>query len=320
MLVIGRMSTPGRCMSMITQVMPLCLPDVRVGAHEQFAVVAVLAVARPDLGAGDDELVAVDDAARSAATARSDPALRLGEALAPRRLAPQDARQVERLLLLAAAHDQRSGRRARRRPRRRPVPGAPRADQLLVPDDLLEQREAAAAVFRSPVDAGPAAFELRSLPGLVELAQFGPGVCGRGSRGTFSSSQVRASSRKSFSSGSTCSSIAVHVPSCLAGDGDLRQAGSNCRMVQSVGGVVVGDLDGLADREPFRGRRLAAGRSSGSPSSIVHVHDRVRARLPDRRASAPAARRCRCRSHRCRRSVSRSSRSSGTRLQISFGT
>src|ERR1700749_186877 len=51
--------------------------------------------------------------------------------------------------------------------------GEPSRGVLLVPDQLLKQRQPLAAVFGGPGDAGPAAFGLSALPGEVVLADTG---------------------------------------------------------------------------------------------------------------------------------------------------
>ena len=99
---IGRMSMPGVSIGMTIQLMPRCLGALGVGADQQLAVVGDLRVRRPDLLAGDDVVVAV--AHRLRAQRREVRAgARLGEALAPHVVAPEDAGQVLRLLLGVAS-------------------------------------------------------------------------------------------------------------------------------------------------------------------------------------------------------------------------
>ncbi len=127
-----------------------------VGAGEQEHVVGVLGLGGPDLLAVDDPLVTVEF---GLALQRREvrPGLGLGEALAPARLAPEDAGQELLLLLLGAPlEDRRADQRvaeevaAHRRSGR---------SELLVQDDRLHRREALAAVLGRPRGTDPAAFE-----------------------------------------------------------------------------------------------------------------------------------------------------------------
>ena len=95
MVRIGRTSTPGWCMSRISQVMPLCLGAVGVGAHQQLAVVGHVRPGAPDLLAVHHVVVAVA-LGPGAQRGQIGSGLGLGEALAPDVVAAQDAGQVER--------------------------------------------------------------------------------------------------------------------------------------------------------------------------------------------------------------------------------
>src|SRR5690606_35760712 len=91
-----------------------------------------------------------------------------GKALAPDRLALQDLRQVEGLLLVGRVDDQ--GRTAMVDADE--IGADPRRVRLrifLEPDDLLDDRKAAPAIVRRPVDPRPAGIEQPALPGLVEI-------------------------------------------------------------------------------------------------------------------------------------------------------
>src|SRR5207247_10410486 len=85
-----------------------------VGAHEELLELRHLCEAGPHLLPGDDERVALDDGARLEAR-EVGARVRFREALAPDRLATQDARQMRRLLLLAAARDERRAGRSEER-------------------------------------------------------------------------------------------------------------------------------------------------------------------------------------------------------------
>ena len=129
-----------------------------IGAHQREHPVGEVAVGGPHLVAVDDEVVAVElgasDQARKVRTGAG-----LGIALAPRRLAGEDRRQVLRLLLRRAdLDDQRPDEvEAVRIGRGRADPA-----DLLEQDDLLRQRRAHAAAVLRPMRRDPAA--------LVELA------------------------------------------------------------------------------------------------------------------------------------------------------
>src|SRR4029453_1040492 len=127
---------------------PLVLRRIRIGAHQQLLVVGDLREAGPDLLSGDDQIVAVDHRARRQA-GEVGAGTGLGKALTPDDLAAQNFRQVKRLLLLAAAGYQRRAAVVETDEQRRRVVRA-RAGELLVPDELLHQRRAAAAVRLRP--------------------------------------------------------------------------------------------------------------------------------------------------------------------------
>ena len=61
-----------------------------------------------------------------------------------------------------------------------PDPGSDRPGVFLVPDQLLDRRQAAAPILGRPRNAGPATVVLRSLPRQVELAAVGPVTVGSG--------------------------------------------------------------------------------------------------------------------------------------------
>ena len=146
--VSGRTVTPGLCMSTSRNVMPLCLGASRIGAHQQHAPVGVAREARPDLLAGDDEVVAVEVGAglaarpdrsrrwarrspgtrsrrRRGSLCRWRPLLRLGAVRDQHRAAHGEAGEVDQQRRLGARH-------------------------LLLEDDLLDQRRAAPAVGARP--------------------------------------------------------------------------------------------------------------------------------------------------------------------------
>src|SRR5206468_5889614 len=136
-----------------------------VGAHEELLELRHLCEAGPHLLPGDDERVALDNGARLEAR-EVGARVRFRKALAPDRLATQDARQMRRLLLLAAARDERRAGVVEPDEERRDVRRTG-ARVLLAPDELLHERRAAAAVLARPRDAGPARLVQPPLPGPV---------------------------------------------------------------------------------------------------------------------------------------------------------
>jgi hypothetical protein len=141
------------------------------GAQHQFLPVGDVGEAGPDLRTVDDQFVALDPSAGlDPRKVRTRPGF--GEALAPDRLALEDAGQVVFLLRLAGVDDQR-------RPavvHAHEVGADPRGVGLgvfLQPDHLLDDRQAAPAVLDRPVDPGPAGIEQAALPGLVEANRIG---------------------------------------------------------------------------------------------------------------------------------------------------
>ena len=174
------MSMPGERMSQISHVRPLCRCDVGIGAHQQFLKVGMLRVGRPHLGAGDDDVVAVDHAA-GRERREIGAGVRFGEALTPQRFAGQNPRQVVGFLRLGPAGDQRRSGMHERDVGRVDVVRRARARQLLVPDDLLQARSGPSPpILLRPGDAGPAMLVKLALPVAVELrrsaAVRGPGV------------------------------------------------------------------------------------------------------------------------------------------------
>src|SRR5262249_26281090 len=127
-----------------------------------------LCEAGPDLLAGDDQIVAVDDCAgRQSGQVGSGP--RLGEALTPDDLATEDLREVERLLRFAAARDQGRAAVVEADAQRRRIVRAGPSD-LLVPNEWPHQARAAAAVFLRPRDAGVSGLVHPPLPSEIKLA------------------------------------------------------------------------------------------------------------------------------------------------------
>ena len=180
MVRIGRTSTPGWCMSRISQVMPLCFGRVGIGADEQLAPVGHVGPGAPDLLAVHDVLVAL--AHRPGAQRREVGAgLRARRTPGTRRVSPRRMRgRWKRPLLVGALGDERGP--ACIMPDevhadvRRVGPGV-----LLEVHELLGDRQAPAAVLLRPVDPG--------VPGVVELAlplgvvgAAGRPVAGRGRR------------------------------------------------------------------------------------------------------------------------------------------
>ena len=125
----------------------------RVGAHQAKNPVGVVGVGRPDLLAGDDEIVAV---ALGAGLQRGEvrSGVRLGIALAPADQARGDLRQMFLLLRLGAVFQQRRPEHGDAERHQR----LPRADRrhLLAHDLGLLAIEAAAAIFLRPMRHGPA--------------------------------------------------------------------------------------------------------------------------------------------------------------------
>ena len=141
------------------------LGTAAIGPDKQFLVVREHREAGPDLLPGDHEVV-TGNLGPSGQRGQVGSGPRLGEPLAPDVLAAQDAGQVKGLLLLAGAGDQRRSRVVEA-DEGRVDRGQPGLGVLLVPDQLLQRGEPAAAVLLRPRDPGPAAFPLRALPGEV---------------------------------------------------------------------------------------------------------------------------------------------------------
>src|SRR5262249_28672186 len=140
----------------------------RIGPNQELLELGDVSEARPDLLSGDDEVVAVDLGARLERR-QIGAGVGLREALAPHHVAAQDARQMVRLLLVAAARDERRARVLQADEAGVDVRSAgPRI--LLVPDQLLHRGGAAPAELPRPRDAGPARVVHAPLPGHVPLA------------------------------------------------------------------------------------------------------------------------------------------------------
>ena len=142
------------------------LGRIGVRSCQQEDVVGELGLGGPDLLAVDDPLVAVE---LGACRERREvaPGIGLGEPLAPRDRAVQDARDELPLLLLGSPlQDGGSDERVPEEvgPQWRLCPG-----ELLVQHDLLEQGQTPAPVLGGPAGADPAAVPQLLDPLLVEL-------------------------------------------------------------------------------------------------------------------------------------------------------
>ena len=129
------------------------LRRIRVRAHEREERVGVVRAGGPDLLPVDHEVVTV---ARRARLQRSEvrPRAGLRVALGVDDVPVQDRGQPLLLLLLGAVHNERGAEQAHTRAAHARRPGA---RQLLVEDELLHRREAAAAVFLRPLRREPSA-------------------------------------------------------------------------------------------------------------------------------------------------------------------
>ena len=152
---IGLVDTPGVRMSKRMKLMPMMLRRRRVGAHQAEDPVGLVGVARPDLLAVDEEMVAVVFGARRQRR-QVGAGVGLRVALAPADLAARDLRQVFALLRFAAVAAAAPGRASRCRTH---CSGErqPSAAHLAAQDSCFLARETAAAVFLRPVRHGPAA-------------------------------------------------------------------------------------------------------------------------------------------------------------------
>ena len=147
------------------------LRHVGVGANKQLLPVGDRGEARPDLLSGHHQLVAVDHCPGAQAR-QVGPGFGLGEALAPHDVAAQDRQQMFAALgVVAASDERRAGMAEPDEPR--VDGGQPRARVLLVPDQLLGERQLAAAERFGPADAGPSGVVLGALPREVVGARFG---------------------------------------------------------------------------------------------------------------------------------------------------
>jgi len=141
---------------------PLVLGRIGVGAHEQEAPVGDVRHRRPDLLAVDDEMLAVQHAARLE-VGEVGARVRLRESLAPQLVGGQDLLQMPRLLGRRAVLHQR--RAEHREPAAVDELGRLGARHFLEEDDLLGERGAAAAELLRPVHADVAGLPHRLLPG-----------------------------------------------------------------------------------------------------------------------------------------------------------
>ena len=147
---------------------PLVPHRLRVGAGDGKTVPGFVGQGGPDLLPGQAPLAAgLVEAGFGPDVGQVRTGAGLGVALAPQVLAPQYARQVARLLRLAAEGDQRgAGEGFTDMAHATRTPGA---GVLLVKDDLLLDAGAATAVPFGPAQASPAALVQLALPGLALL-------------------------------------------------------------------------------------------------------------------------------------------------------
>ena len=153
---------------------PAMLRRVGVGAHEELAEVGDLTERAPDLLAVEHVVVAVAGGA-GAQRREVGAGSRLGEALAPHLVAPEDAGQVGGLLLRCALGDQRRAR-VQRADEVDPDVRRPCPRRLLEEDELLGRRRAPAAVLTRPRQARVAGVEEPALPVGVPDPALGPRV------------------------------------------------------------------------------------------------------------------------------------------------
>ena len=153
--------------------MPLCLRRVGIGAGQREDVVGEVAGRRPDLLAVEDPLVAVERGPQGEA-AEVRAGVRLGVPLAPAVGAGQDARQVVRLLLVGAPHQQRVAEHLDAEHVVRAAGGDAGLGELLGDDHLLERRQPAAAVLDGPAGRQVAGLVQHVAPRRDEVAQLGP--------------------------------------------------------------------------------------------------------------------------------------------------
>src|ERR1700722_827299 len=124
-----------------------------------------MSVARPDLAAGDNQMIAVDSGAGAQARqVRS--CVGLGKTLTPDDFALQDPGKM--ILLLGLGSIRHDGwTRMVQRHEAQVMVGGICASVFLVPDELPGERKSQPTVFYRPGDAGPAGVMLQRLPGEV---------------------------------------------------------------------------------------------------------------------------------------------------------
>ena len=182
---------------------------VRPAEHE--APVGPLRERRPHLLTGDHPLVAVALGA-GLHVGEVGAGVRLGVALAPDLGAGEDPGEEPALLLVGAEVD--DGRPEKPLADDPDAPRALRSRVLLVEDDLLREREAAAAELLGPPDPDPPGLTERALPGGALVEQLvlvarptAPAHRRRTRRSRRSVSQSRASRRNASSSAENRRSI-----------------------------------------------------------------------------------------------------------------
>ena len=147
---------------------PLVPHRLRVGAGDGKTVPGFVGQGGPDLLPGQAPLAAGPvEAGFGPDVGQVRTGAGLGVALAPQVLTPQYARQVARLLRLAAEGDQRGAGEGFTDMAH--ATGAAGAGVLLVENDLLLDTGAATAVLPGPAQAGPAALVQLAFPGLTLL-------------------------------------------------------------------------------------------------------------------------------------------------------
>ena len=224
------------------------LGRVGVGAGEQEAVVGVLGLGGPDLLAVDDPLVAVE-LGLALQAGEVGAGVGLGEALAPRRLALEDAGEELLLLLLGPPlQDRRAdeGVAEEVAAHRGADPG-----ELLVEHHVLHGRQALAAVLLRPRRADPPALEELLVPLLGERGLLlGRHLAGRTSRRA-GSPRARRGSRRGTSR-------------------PLRDRSGPCRQSWEPtrrGGQVQGDADARPRRPAMALTDVVTGESAAGPTS-----------------------------------------------------
>ncbi len=166
----GRTSMPGALHVEHEVGDPLVLGHVGIGAHEQHPTLRVVRARRPDLLAVHDPVVTIAERRR---TKRCEvrPGARFAEQLAPDLLAAEERPQPSCFLLVRSVRDQGGSRQ--HDPDAELVVGNVEARALLVVDDLLDERDAAAPVLTRPGNRGPAVVRRVRLPDLRPVDPFG---------------------------------------------------------------------------------------------------------------------------------------------------